>query len=59
MACSTQEKESSIPALFQTKVEAEKAAKDFGCSGAHKMGDKWMPCEKHDQHDLKGDHHHQ
>ena len=34
-------------ALFNTKVEAEKAAKDFGCSGAHKMGKKWMPCSMH------------
>ena len=39
-----------IPALFDTKAEAEKAAKDFTCKGAHKMGDKWMPCKTHKAH---------
>tara|TARA_Y100001968_G_C19385470_1_gene732608 strand:+ start:1028 stop:1255 length:228 start_codon:yes stop_codon:yes gene_type:complete len=34
-------------ALFDTKQEAEKAAKNFNCTGAHKMGDKWMPCKNH------------
>ena len=62
-ACSNDPKESGIPALFETKEEAQKAAKDFGCTGAHKMGDKWMPCEKHEDHeklDSHGDHgHHQ
>ena len=33
--------------LFDTKEEAEKAASKFGCIGAHKMGNKWMPCETH------------
>ncbi|MFN9686668.1 MAG: hypothetical protein ACK583_15570 [Cyanobacteriota bacterium] len=33
-----------LPALYATKAEAEKAAKLFQCSGAHPMGDKWMPC---------------
>ncbi len=33
-----------LPALYATKAEAEKAAKLFKCSGAHPMGDKWMPC---------------
>tara|TARA_Y100001968_G_scaffold309182_1_gene328730 strand:+ start:502 stop:720 length:219 start_codon:yes stop_codon:yes gene_type:complete len=37
-------------ALFETKLEAEKAAKDFNCHGAHKMGNKWMPCQKHGMH---------
>ncbi|WP_414153512.1 DUF3721 domain-containing protein [Prochlorococcus sp. MIT 1307] len=35
------------PALFKTKSEAEKAAKAFNCTGAHKMGSQWMPCQKH------------
>ena len=33
--------------LYDTKEEAEQAAKALGCKGAHQMGDKWMPCEKH------------
>ena len=30
--------------LFDTKVEAEKAASKYGCIVAHKMGNNWMPC---------------
>ena len=33
--------------LYQTKEEAEKAASKYGCIGAHKMGNKWMPCKMH------------
>ena len=33
--------------LFKTKTEAENMAKSLNCSGAHKMGDKWMPCNSH------------
>ena len=33
--------------LFKTKKEAENAAKDFNCKGAHRMGGFWMPCETH------------
>ena len=33
--------------LFSTKEMAEKAASKYGCVGAHKMGNKWMPCHKH------------
>lgn len=33
-----------VPALYATKAEAEKAAKLFHCTGAHQMGDQWMPC---------------
>jgi hypothetical protein len=37
-----------VPALYPTQAEAEKAAKlHFNCTGAHKMGSKWMPCAKH------------
>ena len=37
-----------VPALYPTQAEAEKAAKlHFNCTGAHKMGDGWMPCAKH------------
>ncbi len=34
-------------ALFATKAEAEAAAKNFNCTGAHKMGNRWMPCATH------------
>ena len=33
--------------VFNTKKEAEKAASKNGCTGAHKMGEKWMPCKMH------------
>ena len=36
-----------MPGLYETKEKAEKAAKKYGCIGAHKMGEKWMPCEIH------------
>ena len=36
-----------MPGLFNTREEAEKAAAEFGCIGAHKMGQKWMPCKMH------------
>ncbi|MAV11444.1 MAG: hypothetical protein CMN96_08410 [Synechococcus sp. MED850] len=35
-------------AMFKTKAEAEAAAPQFGCAGAHKMDGMWMVCEKHD-----------
>ncbi len=34
--------------LFSKKSAAKRAAKEFGCKGAHKMGDKWMICKDHD-----------
>ena len=40
-------KESQIPGFFKTKDEAAKAAAKYGCVGAHKMGEKWMPCKMH------------
>jgi len=36
-----------MPGLFNTKEEAEKNALKLGCLGAHKMGNKWMPCKTH------------
>ena len=33
--------------LFETRQEAEKKASKYGCIGAHKMGNKWMPCKMH------------
>ena len=40
-------KENMMPGLFKTKEDAEKAASEYGCIGAHKMGEKWMPCKMH------------
>ena len=37
-----------VPALYPTKEDAEKAARQhFNCTGAHKMGNQWMPCAQH------------
>tara|TARA_Y100000589_G_scaffold187946_1_gene177917 strand:+ start:871 stop:1293 length:423 start_codon:yes stop_codon:yes gene_type:complete len=30
--------------FFKTKQEAERMAETINCSGAHKMGSFWMPC---------------
>ena len=38
-------------AVFNTREEAEKFAKNFNCTGAHQMNDKWMPCMNHNSHD--------
>ena len=65
IGCSGNSHTEGTPSLFETKKEAEKAAKDFNCTGAHKMGDKWMPCTSHSAHEDKennksnnGNHHH-
>lgn len=36
--------------LFDTKEEAEAYAKKIGCTGSHKMGEKWMPCSAEQAH---------
>lgn len=38
--------------LYDTEAEALIAAELMGCSGAHLMGDKWMPCAEHTEMDL-------
>ena len=53
IGCSDNSQKNGTPSLFETKIEAEKAAKDFSCTGAHKMGDKWMPCNTHSFHEDK------
>ena len=61
MGCSSNSETSSTRALFDTREEAAKAAKNFNCTGAHKMGNKWMPCKSHDAHEegeKHGGHHH-
>ena len=35
---------SAQKAMFATKAEAEAAAKQFHCPGAHPMASQWMPC---------------
>ena len=65
MGCSDNVQTNRIPGLFETKAEAEKAAKNFNCTGAHKMGNKWMPCKNHsddeetEKHDSHNNHHHE
>ena len=44
---SNSNKENMMSDLFKTKEEAEQAASKYGCIGAHKMGNKWMPCKMH------------
>ena len=56
IGCSAEVNKGRIPSLYDTKAEAEKAAKDFNCTGAHKMGEKWMPCDKHEDHMRHGAH---
>ena len=47
-----------VPALYATKAEAEEAArKHFHCTGAHAMGEQWMPCAKHGQNSTSSTHH--
>ena len=46
-ACAQHGNSGAVPAMYATKAEAEKAAPKFNCTGAHQMGDKWMPCAKH------------
>ena len=65
IGCSDNTQTKGTPSLVETKIEAEKAAKDFfNCTGAHKMGDKWMPCKSHSAHEDKenskssNEHHH-
>lgn len=37
-----------VPAMYATQAEAEKAARlHFNCTGAHRMGNQWMPCGLH------------
>jgi Protein of unknown function len=48
-ACAQHSGTKAVPAMYATKAEAEKAAKLFNCTGAHPMGDQWMPCAKHGQ----------
>jgi hypothetical protein len=40
-----------VPALYPTQAEAEQAARQhFNCTGAHRMGNQWMPCAQHGTH---------
>ncbi len=57
VGCTSKVEETKKPALFDTRREALKAAKSFNCTGAHKMGNKWMPCKTHDLHENAQDKH--
>ena len=39
--------DTSMETMFPSRKAAKKAAKNFGCKGAHQMGDSWMPCKEH------------
>ena len=39
--------------LFDTKEEAEAYADKIGCTGSHKMGERWMPCSAEEVHSTK------
>ena len=56
--CTSKVEETKTPALFETRREAKKAAKSFNCTGAHKMGDKWLPCATHELHEKHHNHKH-
>ena len=56
IGCATESEKNGTPALFDTKAEAEAAAKNFNCTGAHKMGDQWMPCKSHKTHEEHKNH---
>ena len=60
MGCSSDSNQEATQALFETKAEAEKAAKKMNCKGAHKMGNLWMPCNSHqgNKKDSSHGHHH-
>ncbi len=55
LGCTSKVEETKVPALFETRSEAEQAAKSYNCTGAHKMGDKWMPCSTHEAHENSHD----
>ena len=33
--------------VFNSRADAEAAAPNFNCVGAHQMGNRWMPCASH------------
>ena len=47
MAAADPSGQGGTKAMFATKAEAEAAAKQFHCQGAHQMGTLWMPCASH------------
>ena len=48
-----------VPAMYATKAQAEAAAKKhFNCTGAHPMGNQWMPCATHGQSSGTTQHNH-
>jgi hypothetical protein len=53
-ACAKHAISAQISTMYATKAEAEKAASKFNCTGAHQLGDKWIPCAKHSDAKSRG-----
>ena len=49
--------DSSMKTMFTSRKSALKAARNFGCKGAHQMGDSWMPCKEHGALMIEEEHH--
>jgi len=59
LGASAQANSGAVPAMYATKAEAEAAAKHhFNCTGAHQMGNQWMPCTSHGQSSGNAQHNH-
>ena len=59
LACAQTTNAGAVPAMYATKAEAEAAAKKhFNCTGAHPMGNQWMPCATHGQSSGTTQHNH-
>ncbi len=56
IGCSTKLQINNKSSIFDTRKEAEIAGeKFFDCFGAHKIGNKWAPCDQ-DEHGPTPDH---
>ena len=49
--------DTSMEIIFTSRKAAKKAAGNFGCKGAHQMGDYWMPCKDHGAIMIEEDNH--
>ncbi len=59
VSTAVQANSAGVPAMYATKAEAEEAAKKhFNCTGAHAMGNQWMPCTTHGQPNGNTQHNH-
>jgi hypothetical protein len=59
LGANAQANSGTVPGMYATKAEAEAAAKThFNCTGAHQMGNQWMPCRTHGQTSGNAQHNH-